>query len=93
MTPFRRNPTANKVWADVDASTAGRLLSQGDAVLVDVREPAEWSAGHAPQATHLPLGDLRAQDVPPAATVIIVCRSGNRSAKAADQLTKTVAPS
>ena len=29
-----------------------------DVVLVDVREPDEWTAGHAPGAVHIPLGQL-----------------------------------
>ena len=32
-----------------------------DARLVDVREPEEWAAGHAPAATHIPLGQLGAR--------------------------------
>lgn len=32
-----------------------------DAVMIDVRELDEWVAGHAPQAIHIPLGDLPAR--------------------------------
>ena len=32
-------------------------------VLLDVREPDEWAAGHAPDATHIPLGDLATADL------------------------------
>lgn len=57
------------------------------AVLLDVREPAEWAGGHAPGAVHLPLAGVstaapRFGD----AEVLAVCRSGNRSAKAAEAL-------
>ena len=54
------------------------------AVLLDVREPEEWAAGHAPQATHLPLGELvaRLAEVPRDRPVVCICRSGNRSARA-----------
>lgn len=54
----------------------------GDAVLLDVREPPEWAAGHAPHARHVPLGELaeRLDEVPLDATVYVVCRSGVRSA-------------
>ncbi len=34
--------------------------SGGDAVLLDVREPYEWQAGHAPRAVHLPFTALAA---------------------------------
>jgi rhodanese-related sulfurtransferase len=71
---------------DVDPGQAAELLERGQAALLDVREPQEWVAGHAPQARHLPLGALTPSAVPPGRTVIAVCRSGNRSGKAADAL-------
>jgi rhodanese-related sulfurtransferase len=54
------------------------------AYLLDVREPAEWVAGHAPEATHVPLGQLvaRLDEIPADAEVVVVCRSGGRSAQA-----------
>jgi rhodanese-related sulfurtransferase len=56
-----------------------------DAYLLDVREPEEWRAGHAPDAVHIPLGGLsdRANEVPQDRDVYVVCRSGHRSARAA----------
>ncbi len=55
-----------------------------DALLLDVREPEEWVAGHAPGAQHIPLGDLPARvgEVPHDRQVVAVCRSGGRSAGA-----------
>jgi len=60
----------------------GRQLVSNGAVLLDVRESAEWNAGHAPQATHLPLSRLAevGRKVPAGKKVVVVCRSGNRSA-------------
>lgn len=78
--------------ADLDPRQAAALLDRGEAVLIDVREPSEWTAGHAPQAVHLPLGQVRAAAVPQGRTVIAVCRSGNRSGKAADQLAAAGVP-
>jgi rhodanese-related sulfurtransferase len=59
-------------------------LGKHAAVLVDVREPFEWDAGHAPQARHIPLGQLPRQlaTLPSDRQIILVCRSGNRSAQA-----------
>ncbi len=60
-----------------------------DAVMVDVREPAEWEAGHAPNAVHIPLGELPARlgELPDTdATVGVVCRMGGRSARAVQWL-------
>lgn len=49
--------------------------------LVDVREPYEWAAGHAPDAVHVPLG--RVPDaLPHGSTLYLICRSGNRSGSA-----------
>jgi rhodanese-related sulfurtransferase len=53
-------------------------------VVLDVREPDEWAAGHVDGALHVPLGTLplRLDEVPADATVLVVCRSGGRSAQA-----------
>lgn len=71
---------------DLDPPQAGELLDRGDAVLLDVREPKEWAAGHAPQAQHVPLGQVTPAATPQDRPIIAVCRSGNRSGKAADAL-------
>lgn len=71
---------------DLDPGRAAELLERGEAVLLDVREPQEWAAGHAPLAEHLPLGLLSPEAVPQDRPVIAVCRSGNRSGKAAGTL-------
>ncbi|WP_371127877.1 rhodanese-like domain-containing protein [Streptomyces sp. 1222.5] len=55
-----------------------------------MREPHEWQAGHAPGAVHLPLSALAAGDGLPTAArsrpVVVICRSGNRSRRAAELL-------
>src|SRR5580698_10833033 len=55
-----------------------------DALLVDVREPDEWAAGHAPGAVHVPLGQIpdRFAELPQDADVVVVCHLGGRSARA-----------
>ncbi len=55
-----------------------------DAVVVDVREADEWAAGHAPNAVHIPLGELtaRLEELPDGDAVPVVCRSGARSGRA-----------
>lgn len=67
----------------VGPSEAARLMDEG-AVLIDVREHHEWEAGHVASARHIPLGDLSGRiDVLPRHTkVVVVCRSGGRSAAA-----------
>jgi rhodanese-related sulfurtransferase len=58
------------------------------ACLVDVREVDEWLAGHAPGAQHIPLGALGEQcgQIPRDRDVHVICRSGVRSAHAAQAL-------
>lgn len=67
----------------VDVAEAQRMLS-GGAMLVDVRRPDEWDAGHASTAQHVPLDQLpaRIDDLPDADRVVVICRSGSRSARA-----------
>lgn len=54
-----------------------------DAVMLDVREPDEWAAGHAPSARHLPMSDVPARlgELPDEDPLYVVCRSGARSAR------------
>jgi rhodanese-related sulfurtransferase len=54
-----------------------------EAYLLDVREPDEWVAGHAPEAVHIPMNELtdRAAEIPREREVYVICRSGGRSAQ------------
>jgi rhodanese-related sulfurtransferase len=74
-------------YREVDVDQARAAVERG-AVLLDVREPQEWQAGHAPQAVHIPLGELagRADELPTDAAIMVICRSGNRSAHATRML-------
>lgn len=84
---FRRNPSTISA-VDAQAATAKRSSAAKPAVLLDVRENHEWKAGHAPGAVHIPLGQLSARltTLPRDQQIITVCRSGRRSALAAQQL-------
>lgn len=84
-----RHPLGGGVPA-VTAPEALRLASEG-ALLLDVREDAEWYAGHPPQARHVPLGQLSQAlpSLPADRRIIVVCRSGHRSATATRLLTNT----
>jgi rhodanese-related sulfurtransferase len=59
-----------------------------DGYLLDVREDDEWTAGHAPGAVHIPLGQLggQADQVPKGQPVYVICRAGGRSARAVQVL-------
>jgi rhodanese-related sulfurtransferase len=56
--------------------------------LLDVREPDEWAAGHAPDAHHLPMMEIPARmaEVPMDTEVVVVCRSGGRSGQVVSYL-------
>ncbi len=53
-------------------------------VLVDVRQPEEFAAGHINGAMLMPLGTLEAnyQTLPKDVQLVVYCHSGKRSAKA-----------
>ena len=67
----------------VEPHDAQRLFS-GGALALDVREPDEYAAGHVAEARLLPLGQVGARlgDLPRNRTIVVVCRSGRRSAEA-----------
>ena len=73
---------------------AKAALKSGRAVLVDIREPAEWASGVAKQAALLPLSDLRGAraqwraflDKHKGDKLLLYCHSGSRSGMAAARL-------
>jgi phage shock protein E len=74
----------------VDGSTA-RALAAGGARVVDVRTPQEFASGHVPGAINIPYDEMgkRAAEIGPTTTrVVVYCRSGRRSAIAAETLGK-----
>lgn len=73
----------------IDAKAAQSMTQQG-ALLLDVREPEEFSAVHVQDAKLIPLGELEAR-LPEIATykerpIVVMCRSGHRSARAVSLL-------
>lgn len=56
--------------------------------LIDVREPDEWAAAHVQGAQLVPLAQVpdHVQEFSAAAPVYLICRSGNRSGRAAQWL-------
>jgi rhodanese-related sulfurtransferase len=98
--PFqRRVEEARKRVREVSTEQAKAVLDKDQtAIVVDVRESHEWTAGHIPGVLHVPLGQLQAQADPsseranPALTcglgapIIAYCARGERSLLAADTL-------
>ncbi len=69
--------------SEIDPREARRRLEADEAVLVDVREPDEWAAGHAPDALHRPLATLDPAEFA-GRSVITTCRGGGRGSRAAE---------
>lgn len=67
----------------VQVNEMPETFAEGQALL-DVREDDEWQAGHAPNAVHIPLGELtsRLDELPADADLYVICRMGGRSARA-----------
>jgi len=72
---------------EVSVQEAYQLQDDG-AFLLDVRTPEEWAAGHVPGATLIPLDELasRTSELPKGEDIVVICRSGNRSATGRDIL-------
>jgi molybdopterin/thiamine biosynthesis adenylyltransferase/rhodanese-related sulfurtransferase len=76
----------------VDPAEVSEHLGDEDIVIVDVREPEEYAAGHIPGAVHVPRSYLetRIENAVPdkSKRVVLYCASGNRSTFAANTLTE-----
>jgi rhodanese-related sulfurtransferase len=89
ITPAVKAADSGKLPAELE-STVGELkarLDKGDVFLLDVREPREWEISHIEGATLIPLGELskRISELPQgsdAPDLVVMCKSGVRSAKA-----------
>ena len=70
--------------AHVDPAEARQRVESGG-LLLDVREPEEWAAGHAPESTWIPIRELAARqaELPEDRPIVVVCRSGDRSGRVA----------
>lgn len=80
-------PTGEAFPAEISVAQALEKRSAG-AFILDVRQPDEWDEYHMPGATLIPLNELagRTDEVPKDREVVVVCRSGNRSATGRDIL-------
>ena len=78
----------------ISAEEAKSVMDENtDAVILDVREQDEYDSGHIPGAVLLPVNSIdetRAAQVIPTkdTTVLVYCRSGNRSKQASEKLVK-----
>jgi rhodanese-related sulfurtransferase len=69
----------------ISVQEAPGWLDAHHAAVLDVREPAEYAAGHVPGAVSVPQADLalRLDELPSQRDVLVVCHSGARSLRSA----------
>jgi len=74
----------------ITTTELAKRLAAGSVVLIDVREPHEYAAGHVPRALNVPLGQIRARagEFDSSAETYVICQSGHRSATATKRLLK-----
>jgi sulfur dioxygenase len=83
---------AKQQVSEVTVDTAKQLLKEGRPVIIDVREESEYAAGHLENALLLPRGvlEFKIGNMPELAdkskTVLVYCRTGGRSALAAQTM-------
>jgi len=88
---------AKKEIVEVDVLKVEKISKEGSQLIVDVREPAEYSEGHIEGSINVPRGVLEFRTDPTypggipslydkSAAIILYCRSGARSALAAQSL-------
>lgn len=83
-------PTAPAAGSEVDATTFAAALERPGTLVLDVRTPEEYAAGHLPGAVNLDVGSpdfaARVAELDPALPYAVYCQSGNRSGVALQQL-------
>lgn len=72
----------------ISASALKTLVDAGQAVVVDVREPAEFAGGHIPGALSVPMASLAGFDLSAHSgrAIVLVCATGRRSGMACEQV-------
>lgn len=73
---------------DISPRDASRLLTGGEATLLDVREPWEIALAALKPALCIPMQELpnRFDELDPARPIIVLCHHGNRSRQVAEWL-------
>lgn len=79
---------------EITPAEADRRARSGEILLVDVREPNEWTAMRVPGAVSAPLSTLAAEitRLPSGKPVVFYCLGGKRSAAAIEQSRKLGLP-
>jgi molybdopterin/thiamine biosynthesis adenylyltransferase/rhodanese-related sulfurtransferase/molybdopterin converting factor small subunit len=89
VTPAAPEPVTVNNATEITSVELKQRLDRGEKLrIVDVREPNEYQINRIPEAELIPLGDIprRYRELDPEAELIVHCKMGGRSAKAADFL-------
>ena len=89
ITPAAPEPVIVNNATELTSVELKQRLDRGEKLtIVDVREPNELQINRIPGSVHIPLGDIpkRYNELDPDAELVMQCKSGVRSAKAADFL-------
>ncbi|HWA15576.1 MAG TPA: molybdopterin-synthase adenylyltransferase MoeB [Gemmatimonadales bacterium] len=88
INPGAEQQETNGVADLLPRELAERIARGDDFDLIDVREPHEWEIAHLPQARLIPLATVGSAlgSLDPSREVVVMCKGGARSAKAARQL-------
>jgi rhodanese-related sulfurtransferase/SAM-dependent methyltransferase len=76
----------NKTLVQLPPESALTQLRQQKAVIIDVRQPAEYDHEHIAGAVSLPLETLTPEQLPPGTMALFYCGAGKRSCSAAQRL-------
>ena len=73
-------------FTHLSAAEAKRMMENGDAQVIDVRESSEYQNGHIPGAEHIPVNSVfaRREELSRDRDIIFVCAVGQRSALACE---------
>ena len=85
------NTSSESDYQQISQEEAKEMMDTQDVIILDVREQDEYDSGHIPGAVLLPVGsideDTAAEVIPEKdSTVLVYCRSGNRSKTASSAL-------
>ena len=83
--------TSDSSYQQITQEEAKEMMDTQEVIILDVREQDEYDSGHIPSAVLLPVGmideDTAAKVIPEKdSTVLVYCRSGNRSKTASAAL-------
>ena len=85
--------TTNRTYRQISMDDAVTMMTQETGyIILDVRRPDEFAAGHIPNAINVPNESIGTSDIPELPDkdqlIMVYCRSGRRSKEASEKLVK-----